>query len=830
MKLALKILLGLLLTALLGGAGTLSWYLLSKQPERDGTLALERLSAPVKVRYDERGVPHISAANEADLYRALGYVHAQDRLFQMEMVRRLARGELAEVLGPKLVKVDKLFRTLGLRSHAEQVVQALDKNSPAVQAQLAYLDGVNQYVANGPAPLEFDLIGIPKRPFTLQDTVAVSGYLAYSFAAAFKTEPVLTYIRDELGEDYLRIFELDWNPEGVLLPPKTARAAPSPGSPTQLAQTVPHRRTKTAGLNWATLSQLALVSQQAQSVAGLPLLEGSNAWAVSGARTESGSPILAGDPHIGFSLPAVWFEAHLQAPGFELYGHFQALNASALLGHNMRFGWSLTMFQNDDLDLIAEKVNPANHNQVWFDGRWVNMESSEESIAVKGGEPVKLVRQFSPHGPVISNAFDGTLGQSPVSMWWAWLETENPILDAFYELNRADTLAKARQAASKISAPGLNIVWANADGDIGWWAAAKLPIRPLTVNPSFILQGGTEEADKLGFYRFEDNPHEENPPRGYILSANQQPLSPSGVPVPGYYNLYDRAQALEDRLGDDKIRWNVLNTEALQLSTQTGYYWRVLGRLLPALSEVVKDPMERSVFDSLSLWDGQYTVNNIPPTVFTEFCYQLVKAAMADELGDAQFQNLLGTRALDFAIPRLANDPDSPWWDDVRTPKVETRRDILRKAWRATMTHLKDTLGDSPTNWAWGAAHTLTHAHPMAAQPPFGWLFNVGPFEVPGGREVPNNMATPVGPAPWNVVYGPSTRRVIDFADANLAQGINPVGQSGVWLNTYHHDQAAAYAAGGYLPMHLSEKDVTGNTLGTLALKPPAAAEGAVKP
>ena len=246
----------------------------------------------------------------------------------------------------------------------------------------------------------------------------------------------------------------------------------------------------------------------------------------------------------------------------------------------------------------------------------------------------------------------------------------------------------------------------------------------------------------------------------------------------------------------------------------------MLQPLLPVLSNVVRDPLERSVFDSLTQWDGQYTPLNIPPTVFTQFLYELSKAAMADELGEVQFKNLLGTRALDLALPRLAEDENSPWWDNIKTKKVETREDIVRIAWNATIAHLKASLGPSPNDWGWGHAHTLTHKHPLSSQKPLDWLFNVGPFEMAGGREVPNNMSMPIGPAPWSVVYGPSTRRIIDFADPGKALGINPVGQSGVLFDSHYDDQAAAYAVGGYMQEYLNEPDVAANTRSTLTLKP----------
>ena len=802
MKRALKIL-ALLLAALLllGGAGS-AWYLHSKQPQRSGTLGLAQLQAPVSVRYDERGVPHIRAENEADLYRALGYVHAQDRLFQMELVRRLAMGQLAEILGPKLLDTDRLFRTLGIPAKAQVAAAQLDPNSPATKALMAYLDGINQFQASHLAPLEFDLLGIPKRPFTPQDTFAVTGYQAYSFAATFRTEPALTYVRDKLGAGYLKVFDLDSHAQGVL---------PPDGAPARVSM---------KAQDWDTLNRIARLSDEALEAAGVPRMEGSNAWAIAGKRTASGKPMLAGDPHIEFSSPAVWYEAHLSAPGFELYGHYQVLNPNALLGHNLQFGWSLTMFQNDDMDLIAEKVNPANPNQIGYHGQWVDLQSREETILVKGAAPVKLTLRRSPHGPIITDAFAASLGTTPVAMWWTFLETENPILEAAYEFNRADTLAKMRAASSKLYAPGLNIVWANAGGDIGWWAAARLPIRPANVNANFILDGSLPESDKLGFSDFRDNPQEENPARGYIVSANHEPKSGNGLPVPGYYNLADRAQRLDAVLRDDKVRWDSKASQALQLDNQSGYRERLLGPLLPVLQTVVTDPAERALLDDLARWDGQHTTGSVAATVYNQFIFELARAAMADEMGEQQFRNLLGTRALDSALPRLAADATSPWWDDRTTPAVESRADTVKAAWRASIAHLQATFGKDSAGWTWGKAHTLTHAHPLAAQKPLDRLFNTGPLPAPGGRELPNNLAGSIGPAPWAVKYGPSTRRVIDFADAGKALGINPLGQSGVLFDAHYRDQAPTYITGGYVAQHLSEADVAANTRSTLTLAP----------
>lgn len=792
LKWTLLLLVGLIIIALIA----VSVYVYGKRVQRSGVGELSGLSAEVTVQYDERGVPHIEAKNEADMYRALGYVHAQDRLFQMEMARRLARGELAEILGPKLVDTDRLFRTLGIRKHAADYVAKLDQNSAPVKALNAYLDGINQFQSGHAAPLEFDLLGIPKRPFTAEDTIAVSGYMAYSFAAAFRTEPVLTQVRDQLGPDYLRIFDLSWYPQGVI------KSGP------KLSQS-----------DWASLQRIATASQQALEEFGLPQLEGSNAWVVAGSKTASGKPLLAGDPHIAYSVPAVWYEAHLKMPGFELYGHHQVLNPFALLGHNSQFGWTLTMFQNDDLDLIAEKVNPKNANQVWIKGRWVDMQNREEIIKVKGSDPVRLQLRSSPHGPIITDAFRDNFRNNPVAMWWAFLETENPVLDAFYELNRAGTQPMASQAVSKIHAPGLNVLWANTSGDIAWWAAAKLVKRPAEVNPAFILDGSSAEADKPGYYDFADNPHEINPERGFIVSANQQPLPSVNFAIPGYYNLPERARRLEYLLAKPGIKWDAKNSQALQLDTRTDYGPQLLKNLLPVLHRQVTDAEGRRLLDQLEKWDGSYQINSVAPVIFSQLLYQVSFAAMADELGEVQFKNLLRTRALDMALPRLMTDEHSPWWDNRKTPAVESRDDIIRLAWRDSIIHLQNTFGADSKQWTWGRAHTLTHKHPLSQQKPLDKLFNVGPFAAPGGREVPNNLSGPIGPAPWEVTYGPSTRRLIDFADASKALGINPVGQSGVWFDAHYNDQAAGFVAGNYVQQYLDTKDVSAHARSVLVLR-----------
>jgi len=816
--LAATVLLALLAAGLAGG-----WYIHGKWPVRKGNVALKGLEAAVTVQYDERGVPHIRADSESDLYHALGFVQAQDRLFQMEMLRRLANGELAEVLGPSQLDSDRLFRTLRLRERARTLVAQMDPASAASQALAAYVDGINQYQASHPAPLEFDYLRIPKRPFTAQDALAVTGYLAFSHAAAFKTEPVLTFVRDQLGPAYLSAFDIDGHPEGgvqALNRDEQAHAAPlDPQASRLAAKALPATGMRLGPRDWERLSQLGAISQAAIEDAGLAAFQGSNAWVVSGKRTQSGKPILAGDPHTGFAVPATWYEAHLSAPGFELYGYFHALNPMALLGHNSKFGWTFTLFENDDLDLVAEKVNPGNSRQVWHQEQWADLQSRSEAIKVKGAADVPLILRSGPHGPIVSDALPGAApGATPIAMWWAFLETDNPFLEGLYQLNRADTRDKARAAVQNLHAPGLNILWANGAGDIAWWSAAQLPQRPPGVNPLFILDASKGEAEKPGFYNFSFNPQEENPARGYIVSANQQPGGM--LPVPGYYAPADRAKRIDDALQDVKRRWTSDQTGKLQLDVCTGYPARMLKLLLPMMDRVATDPNDRAFMEPLQKWDGCYEPNSVAASLFSQLSYELARAVFEDELGPARFQNLLDTPALDHALPLLLADVKSPWWDNAGTPQKESYFETIRVAWTNTLKHMEGLYGTSLVDWSWANTHTLTQVHPLGMRWPLDGLLNVGPIAVRGGREAPNNLAQRIGPAPWAVVSGPSTRRVIDFGNPERALGSNPLGQSGVLFDSHYADQTERYTQGGYARQRLGAADILAHTESKLTLVP----------
>ena len=511
------------------------FYSQSKIPNRSGEIKLNGLTDKVTVLYDHFGIPHITAKNDADLYRAFGYVHAQDRLFQMEMMRRLSQGRLAEVYGDKLVSIDKLFRALGLESYAKEWLTAIESrgNSALLNTLDSYLAGVNDFALNGQSPIEFDLLNFPHHIYTRDDIASIAGYMAFSFAFAIKDDPLVDHIKQKLGEDYLVDLGINYTPGFEQIPVDPIKSKLLTES----------------------------VSQTLEQLVGLPLFHGSNSWLISPKRSESGKAIFVNDPHIGYSQPSVWYEAQLKSDNTDIYGHFLALTPMPQLGFNRDIAWGLTMFENDDMDLYAEKINPENHQQYWAIDHWATFKTRTEVIKIKDKKSIQFEVKESRHGPIINSTFEDNLPfpnavsetEQPIALWWAFKNTDNLIMEGFYDLPRVKTVEEAAVVASKIHAPGLNLMFANANGDIAWWASAKLPIRPEHVNSKMILDGASGKDDILGFYDFKYNPKNINPESGVLYSANNQTADMGNGLVPGYYAPTDRASRITELLATQEI-------------------------------------------------------------------------------------------------------------------------------------------------------------------------------------------------------------------------------------------------------------------------------------
>lgn len=749
----------------------MAFYLRSKQPKRSGELFLSGLHEKVEVIFDKWAIPHLSANNSHDAFYALGYLHAQERLFQMEMLRRLVRGRLSEVLGEKAVEYDKFFRSLGIHRSGKKILRRSKEKYPhLVRVLNDYFAGVNEFIANGPTPIEYEVLGISKEEFSAEDAFNISGYMAYTFSKSITADPLFTYIYDNFGLEAFQTF---------------------------LPKITPTRLSKALKAN----SSSKVFPQQIQKILGIHSafggdFVGSNSWAVSGKKSKSGKPILANDPHIKYSSPSVFYESYLEYPGFRLYGHYIAGIPFAIVGHGKHHGWGLTMLHNDDMHLYEEELNPKNSNQVYHDNNWVDLIKIKERIKVKGSTDISFTVKESPRGPIINDVVEATKSNAkPISLYWEFANIENEFMSAFHELSIATSLEKARSAVSKIRSPGLNVIYANDSGDIAWWTAGRFVEWGKNSPGSRLLLDAKNPLNHINKYHpFSWNPKIENPESGIIVSANNNPFESNswrdGFYSPSY--RYDRIY----KLLQEKSQWSAEEIIKLQSDTSLEAKRDLLIELVNTITHLSnsKNSLEMSALEKFKTWDFNHKKDSVGATIFAELYSNLIELIFKSRLGDEFYDSVVKVNELHEAMTRIVRNHNSPWWSCNEDKDCHDR--VIYKAWQKTIKSLADRLGNNPQTWEWGRNHFVEHSHILGGTKPLNWFFNVGPFPIEGSSEVVN--ATHFYPKPGTLFArsGAATRRVIDFANTEISWGVNPTGQSGFFANHHYRDQAQLYLEG----------------------------------
>ena len=758
-------------------------YVVSQKPKYEGELRSKNIDKQTTVYFDDFGVPHIYASSQKDAMTVLGYVHAQDRLWQMELLRRIAPGRLSEMFGSKLLKTDKFFAGLGITENSEKAIAKLDKNSETYQLAMAYVDGVNQYMEEGKTPIEFQILGLKKEKFTIKDVYNIFGYMSFSFAMAQKTDPLLTDIRNKLGSEYLKDFGLD----GSL-------------GTTQI------KNFDGKAIDYAEISKSVASLLDNSTV---PAFIGSNSWVIAPQKTKNGKVIFANDPHIVFSQPCTWYEAHIVVPNYEIYGYYLAGTPFPLLAHNREYAYGLTMFENDDLDMFQEEDNPNNKNQYKTVNGFQNYKIRKETIKVKDSLDVVLEVRETQHGPIMNDLLDGIKGTKPVAMSWIYTQQSNQILEAVYSLSHSKNLNDFRKGVSLIAAPGLNIMYGDAKGNIAWNTSGKLYKLDKAVNSNFILNGTNGIDDRKEFLDFPKNPHAINPTWKYIYSANNQPEAVGGYLYPGYYLPQDRANRISNLL-EPKNNWTKEDVGKMLNDNTSSITPSITANLIAAVDLKALSSKEKQAILILKKWKGSNNLKDIAPTIYQKWIYNYLKNTFEDELGETDFKMLLGTHIVKQIIESQSKNENSIWWDDITTKgKKETRAEILNKSFREAVATLENQLGKDVNSWTWNRVHILEHQHPLGQVAALRGLFNVGPFEVPGCTEVINNLFfnfTENGE--YQVKGGPSTRRVVDFSDIENSMSILPTGQSGNPFSKHYNDQAEMYATGKFRKMKMNKEEI----------------------
>ena len=758
-------------------------YWFYQKPKYEGEVRLKNIQKETTVYFDDFGVPHIYANTQKDAMVTLGYVHAQDRLWQMELLRRIVPGKLSEIFGSAALKNDKFFVGLGIEEASHKAIVNLDKNSPAYQLTLAYLDGINQYIEEGVTPVEFQLLGIKKQKFTIEDVYNIFGYMSFSFAMAQKTDPLLTDIRNKYGMNYLKDFGID-------------------GSFNTTQIKISKQKTQEYG---AIAKSIALLLDQSPVA---PFV-GSNSWVVAPPKTKNKKVIFANDPHIGFSQPGTWYEAHIVTPDFELYGCYLAGTPFPLLGHNREYAYGLTMFENDDVDFYQEENNSNDSNQYKSKDGFRNYTIRKKTIKVKDSANVVLNIKVSHHGSIMNNLLSDLKSEKPVAMSWIYTQQPIHIIEAVYAISHSKSIADFQKGVALIAAPGLNVMYGDAKGNVGWWATGKLYKHNKGVNTNFILDGTSGKDDITEYIDFSKNPSAVNPDWNYVYSANNQPEAIDGFSYPGYYLPEDRAKRITQLL-DSKSDWDKKSVSKMITDNTSIVATEVVKNLISNLNLKSLSKTEKEAIGVLKSWNGSNNLNDVAPTIYNKWIYLYLKNTFQDELGDDGFKQFLETHIMKQIVARQITNANSPWWDNVTTKnQKETRSQILASSFAAAIAALENQLGNTVSNWEWSKVHTVEYQHPLGKLAILKPFFNIGPFNVPGSVEVINNQFFDFSEdGYYKVKGGPSSRRIIDFSDVENSWTILPTGQSGNPFSQHYNDQSDLYNAGEFRKMKLNKEEI----------------------
>ncbi len=764
------VLLLLVLAALAAAAGYV--YLRRSLPNTAGETAVSGLAAPVEILRDRYGIPHIFAQSEQDAHFGLGFAHAQDRLWQMEMNRRVASGRLAEVLGESALETDRFLRTLGVRRAAQANLPRLDEET---RRHLdAYAAGVNAFLDTRPVlPPEFLMLRVAPEPWSALDSVAWGKMKAWDLGGNWRNELLRMRLAKALPNARIEEF----------LPPY-------PGDE-------PLRIRELKDLYGALDQEPPRV---AFDLSAFPSLGGSNSWAVSSARSATGKPLLANDPHLGLSAPPVWYLAHLHAPGLNAIGATLPGVPGILIGRNERVAWGFTNTGPDVQDLYLERIDHAG-NYVTPDGARA-FTVVEERIKVKGGEEERLQARISRHGPVISDVARSALEVTPrgyaLALAWTVLAEDDLTMQAALKLARAHDWKSFADELRNLHAPQQTVTYADADGNIGFIAAGRVPVR----KPSNDLKGlapapgWDARYDWSGYLPFDALPRAFNPPAGTIVSANHK-IVPAGYRhhITAEWQPPYRAQRIEELLAKSE-KHDAQSFARMQIDSVSLAVRELLPKLLTAKP---RSDEAREALKMLATWDGAMAAVRPEPLIVVAWWRELARAVYADELGD-MFRANWAPRPVFMA---RALDEGSGWCDDVRTARQESCDELLGESLEKALTDLRKRFGVDMQFWKWGEAHAAQHRHrPFSRR---AWLARFFDISVPtpgdaytinAGRSEFNDEA-----APYASRHAASYRAIYDLANPDASLFIHSGGQSGNPLSPHYRSFTEAWARGEYIRM-----------------------------
>lgn len=763
----------LLLVALL----FINMYIGKSKPVIEGEMAAEMLDADVTVVRDEAGVPHIKAKSDADLYRAQGFVQAQDRLFQMDLSRRQASGRLAEVVGAAAIDTDKLFRTFSLRNAAEASYDGYGED--AKQVLEWYAEGVNAFMeqakADGKLPYEFKLLGYEPEPWTSIDSLTIGKYMAYDLGGNWDSLAVRHWALNNLTEDQAK--------ELFITYPENA--------PSIIAANIEN--------------PVEVVGKFDPNMVP-PEFNGSNNWVVSGEKTKSGKPLLADDPHLGLNTPSIWYQMHLESPEQNVSGVIFAGIPGIILGHNENIAWGVTNVGPDVQDLYIEIPNPDDPYQFKYDGKWEQAEVRDETIKVKGEEDVPFEVVVTRHGPIISEILYKTEDPgAQFAMQWTALEPTKE-LEAIMKMNKASDWDTFEKALEDFHAPAQNFVFAAQDGTIAYKANGRIPLRKQGEG-QLPVPGDSSEYGWIGYVPYDELPTLVNPEEGFIATANNEVIDDS---YPYHitklwaqpYRYIRIAEVLSE--GD---QFTVDDMMALQMDQKNVYAKEFLPALLTSIEAEDKDGKYAELIQILKDWDQFDGADQNAPLLFHKLMKQLPITMFSDAMPEDVYKLMPGKGQITDQLLRASYEGQPGSWVSEYGGVDKWVYDSFAEAVQS----IKEDFGDNPKKWKWGDFHQLSFPHPLAsASPIFEYFLN--PKKQPiGGSNITVQAAA--FKEDGTVNHGASWRFVADLSDLSRTYHVVGPGQSGHIKSEWFHDQADDWAKGDFHETVLGGEIENGSTL-----------------
>ncbi|RIH64035.1 penicillin acylase family protein [Mariniphaga sediminis] len=733
-------------------------------PDYSEDVQIPGLTGEVTILRDSFAIPHIYAKNETDLYRAVGFCMAQDRLWQMDLLRRVTQGRLSEILGKDQLNTDLLMRALRIPEKSEKV---LAKSSPEITTILkAFSEGINFYLENYPLPPEFKILGYQPDPWQPVHSVNLIGYLAWDLTSGWGTELLLHQINREITPEQLQ----------ELIP--DMKNHPTAIFPDFNAPAIPPEETLLSANN--KLKEL-----------GAEIFRGSNNWAVSGKKSKTGKPLLANDMHLGLFAPGVWYQMHHVTEGsLNVTGVVLPGQPFVICGHNDSIAWGMTNVYVDDLDFYTETLNN-DSTKYLLDGQWKDLLIREETIQTKEEEAIKETLKFTHRGPLVNRFKNET--ETALSIRWLGNEYSDELRSVFL-LNRANNWGDFRHAVKTFSSVSQNIVYADAAGNIGLQTCAGVPLRK--GSGIEIYPGDTSLYDWTGFVPFEELPFEFNPERGYVSSANNKTV-PEDYPyhIGTWFAIPDRIDRIRDML-EEIPQHGVADFKRIQGDIQSKKAEKWTPVFLEALETKTSwDTTRQAAFQKLKDWNLVLSRESQAASIFEILFRKVAENLVKDDLPQDLFHSFMGERSLvENLMVHVLSAKKSHWIDDKNTPDPETWNDIVIRAFQETTEDLKQQSGPNVEDWQWGKIHTFTVSHPLGVVSALDKALNLnrGPFEMPGSFHTVcpysysyNNL--------YKVTNGASHRHIFDLANWDASETIIPTGTSGIPASDFYLDQTNRY-------------------------------------